>query len=206
MTDKYILEITAQTSELESMEWASMLCRAFTRWCDRNSITCNSVSTEDERWSGMARYIPIILEGDASQLVGESGLHRRRARSIFHNEDTIVESVVDVQCYQANESNDVELTFEYIGARPGGGGGSPAFVKAISSIGVLRSPVYRNESREKVEADLGLILRSRPAAPVISTTRSWCLGSTFYGLCAPNGYTDNRQDWVDFMEGDRLWH
>lgn len=212
MTDQlYILEIHSKfTLALDSCEWADMLLRAYTKWCDYNGLSIKLITYQDNPEAGI-EYAIALINGDASRLIQENGVHRRLAVSaLLIAEPKVCSSTAIVWCYPVNEGSDIEVVTKYFGARPGGGGGSPPFIEAIASTGTLRRSLRSNGSdRHESEELLSLVLKSRPHPldlMAFEIRRGWRLHPEFYGTLYPNGeITYDPFDFETYMQGGRMW-
>jgi len=186
-----------------------MLLRAYTRWCDHNGLSIKLIIHQDHPEAGL--WIAVLLiDGDASQLVTETGVHRKLAPTSFSSEPKIVSSSAIVWCYPVNEDSGIEVATEYFGARPGGGGGSPPYAQSTASTGVLNAQLrYDSRDRGEVEKYLSIVLKSRPHPfdPIaFNIRRGWRLSPTFYGKLYPNGeITYDPFDFETYMDGGRIW-
>ena len=72
-----IVSIHAGTGGVDAMDWASMLLRMYTRWCDKKGYKVNLVDLQDDTEAGI-KSATLIVEGDNAYgyLKNEKGVHR----------------------------------------------------------------------------------------------------------------------------------
>lgn len=82
LTGKYdhcgaILSIHAGTGGVDAMDWASMLLRMYTRWCDKKGYTVKMLDLQDDTEAGI-KSATLLVEGENAYgyLKNEKGVHR----------------------------------------------------------------------------------------------------------------------------------
>ena len=72
-----IVSIHAGTGGVDAMDWASMLLRAYTRWCEKKGYKVNLVDLQDDTEAGI-KSATFIAEGENAYgyLKNEKGVHR----------------------------------------------------------------------------------------------------------------------------------
>lgn len=82
LTGKYdhcsaIVSIHAGTGGVDAMDWAEMLLRMYTRWCDKKGYTVKMLDLQDDTEAGI-KSATILVEGENAYgyLKNEKGVHR----------------------------------------------------------------------------------------------------------------------------------
>ncbi len=82
LTGKYdhngaILSIHAGTGGVDAMDWAQMLLRMYTRWCDKKGYTVKMLDLQDDTEAGI-KSATLLIEGENvyGYLKNEKGVHR----------------------------------------------------------------------------------------------------------------------------------
>lgn len=82
LTGKYdncgaIISIHAGTGGVDAMDWASMLLRMYTRWCDKKGYDVKMIDLQDDTEAGI-KSATLIIEGENAYgyLKNEKGVHR----------------------------------------------------------------------------------------------------------------------------------
>lgn len=82
LTGKYdkngaILSIHAGTGGVDAMDWASMLLRMYTRWCDKKGYSVKMLDLQDDTEAGI-KSATLLVEGENAYgyLKNEKGAHR----------------------------------------------------------------------------------------------------------------------------------
>jgi len=82
LTGKYdrsnaIVSVHAGTGGVDAMDWASMLLRMYTRWCDKKGYTVKMIDYQDDTEAGIKSAV-FIAEGENAYgyLKNEKGVHR----------------------------------------------------------------------------------------------------------------------------------
>ena len=82
LTGKYdhngaILSIHAGTGGVDAMDWAEMLLRMYTRWCDKKGYTVKMLDLQDDTEAGI-KSATLLIEGENvyGYLKNEKGVHR----------------------------------------------------------------------------------------------------------------------------------
>ena len=82
LTGKYdhcnaIVSIHAGTGGVDAMDWAEMLLRMYTRWCDKKKYTVKTLDLQDDTEAGI-KSATFLAEGDNAYgyLKNEKGVHR----------------------------------------------------------------------------------------------------------------------------------
>lgn len=82
LTGKYdncgaIISIHAGTGGVDAMDWASMLLRMYTRWCDKKGYDVKMIDLQDDTEAGI-KSATLIVEGENAYgyLKNEKGVHR----------------------------------------------------------------------------------------------------------------------------------
>ena len=82
LTGKYdhcgaILSIHAGTGGVDAMDWAQMLLRMYTRWCDKKGYTVKMLDLQDDTEAGI-KSATLLCEGENAYgyLKNEKGVHR----------------------------------------------------------------------------------------------------------------------------------
>ena len=82
LTGKYdhdgaILSIHAGTGGVDAMDWASMLLRMYTRWCDKKGYAVKILDLQDDTEAGI-KSATLLVEGENAYgyLKNEKGVHR----------------------------------------------------------------------------------------------------------------------------------
>ncbi|MEE0797024.1 MAG: peptide chain release factor 2 [Anaerovoracaceae bacterium] len=72
-----IVSIHAGTGGVDAMDWASMLLRMYTRWCEKKGYKVNLVDLQDDTEAGI-KSATLIVEGENAYgyLKNEKGVHR----------------------------------------------------------------------------------------------------------------------------------
>lgn len=72
-----IVSIHAGTGGVDAMDWASMLLRMYTRWCDRKGYSVRMIDLQDDTEAGI-KSATLIVEGENAYgyLKNEKGVHR----------------------------------------------------------------------------------------------------------------------------------
>ena len=82
LTGKYdgcgaIISIHAGTGGVDAMDWASMLLRMYTRWCEKKGYSLKLIDLQDDTEAGI-KSATLIVEGENAYgyLKNEKGVHR----------------------------------------------------------------------------------------------------------------------------------
>lgn len=82
LTGKYdncgaIISIHAGTGGVDAMDWASMLLRMYTRWCDKKGYSVKMIDLQDDTEAGI-KSATLMVEGENAYgyLKNEKGVHR----------------------------------------------------------------------------------------------------------------------------------
>ena len=82
LTGKYdhcgaILSIHAGTGGVDAMDWASMLLRMYTRWCEKKGYSVKMLDLQDDTEAGI-KSATLLVEGENAYgyLKNEKGVHR----------------------------------------------------------------------------------------------------------------------------------
>lgn len=82
LTGKYdncgaIISIHAGTGGVDAMDWASMLLRMYTRWCDKKGYSVKMIDLQDDTEAGI-KSATLMVEGENAYgyLRNEKGVHR----------------------------------------------------------------------------------------------------------------------------------
>ena len=82
LTGKYdgcgaIVSIHAGTGGVDAMDWASMLLRMYTRWCEKKGYSVKMIDLQDDTEAGI-KSATLIVEGENAYgyLKNEKGVHR----------------------------------------------------------------------------------------------------------------------------------
>lgn len=72
-----IVSIHAGTGGVDAMDWASMLLRMYTRWCDKKGYSVRMIDLQDDTEAGI-KSATLIVEGENAYgyLKNEKGVHR----------------------------------------------------------------------------------------------------------------------------------
>jgi len=72
-----IISIHAGTGGVDAMDWASMLLRMYTRWCDKKGYSVKMIDLQDDTEAGI-KSATLIVEGENAYgyLKNEKGVHR----------------------------------------------------------------------------------------------------------------------------------
>jgi peptide chain release factor 2 len=111
-----ILEIHPGAGGTESQDWASMLLRMYTRWCERNNYKYEVVEKQDGEEAGIKRCTVIITGLNAyGYLRTESGVHRLVRISPFDSNKRRHTSFASVEVTpEVNEDINIEIKEEDI--------------------------------------------------------------------------------------------
>ena len=90
LTGKYdgcgaIVSIHAGTGGVDAMDWASMLLRMYTRWCEKKGYIVKMIDLQDDTEAGI-KSATLIVEGENAYgyLKSENGVHRMVRLSPFN--------------------------------------------------------------------------------------------------------------------------
>ena len=123
-----ILQITAGAGGTESCDWAQMLCRMYSMYCQKNKFKTTLLNSQDGDVAGL-KTVTIQIEGDFAfgWLKGENGVHRLVRISPFDSNAKRHTSFASVYVYPLIDDtieidinpSDIEITT----ARSSGAGG-----------------------------------------------------------------------------------
>ena len=76
LTGKYdhcgaILSIHAGTGGVDAMDWASMLLRMYTRWCDKKGYTVKMLDLQDDTEAGI-KSATLLVEGETPMAISKT--------------------------------------------------------------------------------------------------------------------------------------
>ena len=110
------MEIHPGAGGTESQDWASMLLRMYTRWCERNNYKYEVVEKQDGEEAGIKRCTVIITGLNAyGYLRTESGVHRLVRISPFDSNKRRHTSFASVEVTpEVNEDINIEIKEEDI--------------------------------------------------------------------------------------------
>lgn len=123
-----VLQITAGAGGTESCDWASMLLRMYTMWCNNQKYTLKTLNFQEGDVAGV-KTVTIEIEGDYAfgYLKGENGVHRLVRISPFDSNAKRHTSFASVYVYPLADDtieidiNPSDITFETM--RSSGAGG-----------------------------------------------------------------------------------
>ncbi|GET46529.1 peptide chain release factor 2 [Capnocytophaga felis] len=123
-----VLQITAGAGGTESCDWASMLLRMYTMWCNNQRYSIKTLNFQEGDVAGV-KTVTIEIEGEYAfgYLKGENGVHRLVRISPFDSNAKRHTSFVSVYVYPLAddtieiEINPSDITFETM--RSSGAGG-----------------------------------------------------------------------------------
>ncbi|WP_095896534.1 peptide chain release factor 2 [Capnocytophaga stomatis] len=123
-----VLQITAGAGGTESCDWASMLLRMYTMWCNNQKYSVKTLNFQEGDVAGV-KTVTIEIEGEYAfgYLKGENGVHRLVRISPFDSNAKRHTSFVSVYVYPLAddtieiEINPSDITFETM--RSSGAGG-----------------------------------------------------------------------------------
>ncbi len=105
-----ILEIHPGAGGTESCDWAEMLYRMYTRWCDKNNYKYEVLDLEDGEEAGI-KSVSIMIHGDYAygNLKCEKGVHRLIRISPFDSNSRRHTSFAAVLVTPVYDNNDINI-------------------------------------------------------------------------------------------------
>jgi peptide chain release factor 2 len=168
-----ILALHAGAGGVDSQDWASMLTRMYTRWCDRKGFGCEILDVSHGEESGI-KSVVVQITGDYAygHLKAEKGVHRLVRISPFDSDHARHTSFVLAEVIpKMDEGADVEINTDDLRVdvfRAGGHGGQNV-QKNSTAIRITHDPTgivvtCQNERSQHQNREIAMrILASRLA-------------------------------------------
>jgi peptide chain release factor 2 len=168
-----ILALHAGAGGVDSQDWASMLARMYTRWCDRKGFGCEILDVSHGEESGIKSMV-VQITGDYAygHLKAEKGVHRLVRISPFDNNHARHTSFALAEVIpKMDEGTDVEINTDDLRVdvfRAGGHGGQNV-QKNSTAIRITHEPTgivvtCQNERSQRQNREIAMrILASRLA-------------------------------------------
>ncbi len=168
-----ILALHAGAGGVDSQDWASMLTRMYTRWCDRKGFSCEVLDVSHGEESGIKSVVVQITGHYAyGHLKAEKGVHRLVRISPFDNDHARHTSFALAEVIpKMDEGTDVEINTDDLRVdvfRAGGHGGQNV-QKNSTAIRITHEPTgivvtCQNERSQRQNREIAMrILASRLA-------------------------------------------
>ncbi len=168
-----ILALHAGAGGVDSQDWASMLARMYTRWCDRKGFGCEILDVSHGEESGIKSVVVQITGHYAyGHLKAEKGVHRLVRISPFDNNHARHTSFALAEVIpKMDEGTDVEINTDDLRVdvfRAGGHGGQNV-QKNSTAIRITHEPTgivvtCQNERSQRQNREIAMrILASRLA-------------------------------------------
>jgi len=168
-----ILALHAGAGGVDSQDWASMLTRMYTRWCDRKGFGCEVLDVSHGEESGIKSVVVQITGHYAyGHLKAEKGVHRLVRISPFDNDHARHTSFALAEVIpKMDEGTDVEINTDDLRVdvfRAGGHGGQNV-QKNSTAIRITHEPTgivvtCQNERSQRQNREIAMrILASRLA-------------------------------------------
>jgi peptide chain release factor 2 len=168
-----ILALHAGAGGVDSQDWASMLARMYTRWCDRKGFGCEVLDVSHGEESGIKSVVLQITGHYAyGHLKAEKGVHRLVRISPFDNNHARHTSFALAEVIpKMDEGADVEINADdlRVDVYRAGGHGGQSVQKNSTAIRITHEPTgivvtCQNERSQRQNREIAMrILASRLA-------------------------------------------